>query len=557
MSTFKTKHYSNRIFSTNYFKNTNTLTQKNDDTSVPSGLSLVQMLKSLFHPKEYVGGIPCDSPVPLACKDLTIYSVLKTGTDVPTSGFLVWNVLRGCYSITLSAMPSELQVTHTSGLNIGTYPMNPVWPVPILNSNNLLNIKPDLTQTMSLARLSAGAVTVYSATTSTTLAAINGELCGSSVTDLRNCGSFNVPDLVQASSTAKDGVCNVRPARGVTTVVGPDVGNRVKIVNYDMAALSGEDGVVNSPMFSSVALGASVGFVGGVFDPFQMNLLPSAFASTFKGTSWGSPIPQGIDITPSISFYVSPIPSGFAYNVTFEVGIGKVSSTGVVNVRSVLVPCQQVITNFNFTGEALYTASRVHVGFDEMVVYVFPNVTTAGSTPMFSFKTSITLHDAYGASGFGSYRIVRWDNIDTSQTLNIKGTFMVEGVPAGSIAPFVKGDHRMVSANTGHVMSGLRSIFANPRVYTRKVYISTDEQLNYEGQAADQVGSMMAAGMYAAGMYAGGFGDIGKALGGVVGDVAGTGLSLIGNGLDDAVSALFAGGQSRDIRPSKRMRLEF
>lgn len=58
----------------------------------------------------------------------------------------------------------------------------------------------------------------------------------------------------------------------------------------------------------------------------------------------------------------------------------------------------------------------------------------------------------------------------------------------------------------------------------------------------------MAAGMYAAGMYAGGFSNIGKALGDAVGDVAGTGLSLLGSGIDDTIGALFAAGDRKRPR---------
>lgn len=517
------------------------------------------MLKSLFCPKEYVGGVPCDSPVPLALKDLTIYSVIKPGTQVGQSGFLIWNVLRGCYSVMLAAMPTsfDIQVNRSGVYTAQPVPVNSATPTPIPynNSTEMLNIKPDLAATMSMGRLTAGSLTLYSATTSTTLAAINGQLCGTSVTDLRNCNSFSVPDMVQAASCVKDGVCNVRPAVGLTTVVGPDIGSQVKVIDYDQSTTWGWDGKLKGPLASVPSLPFTSAFNTGTF--FNSNFDGTGLASFFSiyGRPWTGFVPYGVDV--AMSLEIAPqfpmAPTSAPYGGSVEFAIGTIDSSGVVGVRV-------VVANFESSGVgtaatvpfSVLKTDRVRIGFNEVLIYAAPllAVLPGGGAGAFNITPTLEAYNVYGDNGFGAYRVLRWDNVDNTQTINIKGTFMVEGVPSGSIAPFVKGNHKMVSHDVGHVMSHLRSIFSNPSVFTRRVFLSSHESDNYENDAARAVGSTMAAGMYAAGMYAGGLSDIGKALGGVVGDVAGTGLSLIGSGLDDTLGALFAAGDRKRPRIS-------
>lgn len=516
------------------------------------------MLKSLFCPKEYIGGVPCDSPVPLALKDLTIYSVIKPGDQVSTTGFLIWNVLRGCYSVTLASMPTSYTIPPVGSVVYPgqVVPLNAagLTPIPYTNAVNMLNIKPDLAATMSMGRLTAGSITLYSATTSTTLAAINGELCGTSVTDLRNCNSFSVPDMVQAAACVKDGVCNVRPAVGLTTVVGPDIGDQVKVIDYDQGSIWGWDGRLKGPMASVPALPNASVFNTGTF--FNTSFDASSITShyTIYGPAWTGFVPYGVDVGVSLEISQQPFLTGqesVPYGGAVEFCIGSIDASGVVSTRLVVVNLPSTgVSMSSSTTTLFFRTERVRIGFNECLIYAAPllSVLAGGGTAPHGIVPTLELYNVYGENGFGAYRVIRWDNVDTTQTINIKGTFMVEGVPAGSIAPFVKGNHKMVTHDVGHVMSYLRSIFSNPSVFTRRVFMSSHEANNYENDSARAVGSAMAAGMYAAGMYAGGFSNIGKALGDAVGDVAGTGLSLLGSGIDDTIGALFAAGDRKRPR---------
>lgn len=407
---------------------------------------------------------------------------------------------------------------------------------------------------MSLGRLSAGSITVYSATTSTTLAAINGELSGTSVTDLRNCVSFSVPDLIQAASCVKDGTCNVRPAVGVTTIVGPDVGPDVSMIDFDKGVNHGGDGFITSQTYIVPAQGVGNGVIPCVFAAPSFNFSGATFSRTFMGNYWGDFVPQGVDIRISLEV-TTPGSAGTQASIgcCAEVGFATIDVAGVATTRKVMVAMPGINGGglgvvFNDGITYTYTSEIIKTSFGEQLAYVVPLTTNFAACPTYSVKMKIWLNDVYGRSGFGSYRVIRWDNVDPTQTINIKGCFMVEGVPAGSIAPFVKGDHKMITQDTGHVLSYLRSIFSNPSVFTRRIFRSNAEAENYTGHEAEKASALMAAGMYSAGMYAGGLADAGKAIGNIVGDVAGTGLSLLGSGVEDAIGGLFSAGVRKRLR---------
>lgn len=504
------------------------------------------MLSTLYKPSSYVGGIPCDSPVPLTQKDLTVYGVIKPGTQVDGSGMLIWNVLRGCYSMALCSLPTTMNLSGSNGLiNDGLFVVTSVFPVPYVNSNTMLSLKPELSLTMSKGRLSAGKVCIYSSTTSTTLAALNGELAGATVTDLRNCGDFTVPSIMQASSTVKDSVCNVRPNWGVATVVGCDVAPDVHMINYDKGYVPGESGIIHGVMTSSVfapLINGNAGFA--TFDPFGCN--PGYYSSPYGAFSFGvgEHVPMGVNIKARCGLTVGDIAAGTfgTFRICARVFKSTCGLNGVTNNPTVET---YVLTEFYFAtganGTYFFESPLIRCAFDEIitaVVFFLTNVTAQPlQLPGVSFSPGIYVENVYGPTGFGSFRVLRWDNIDSTQTINIKGTLMVDGVPTGSIAPFVKGSPNAGASTSSTVLTALRRLFFDPSVFTRRVYPANEESSNYSNEAGTALNRYMAAGMYASGMYAGGFSSIGKDLGGAIGDVAGTGLSLLGSTLDDVFSA--------------------
>lgn len=520
------------------------------------------MLQSLYNPGSYVGGIPCDSPVPLTRKDLTVYSVLKPGVDVDSSGFLIWNVIRGCYSVALCSLVNAINISASDGVTVdNVYVVTYPYPVPYTTSSTLLSMKPELSQTMSKGRLASGKICIYSSTTSTTLAALNGELSGATVTDLRNCGDFTVPSIMQAGSTVKDSVCNVRPNWGVSTVVGCDVTMDVHMINYDNGFTHGESGIITSqnitlagaPLINSNAAFAT-------FDPFGLNIL--YYGSPYSPSNFGQNqhIPMGVNIKARCQMAMVQPASGIEGSFRMSVRVFK-STAGLSKATVGPTVETYTLTQFQFApgaaGNYIFETPLIRCAFDECivaVVFVLSN-SDGNSTilPVVSFIPSIMVMDGYGPAGFGSYRVLRWDNIDNTQTINIKGTLMVDGVPTGSIAPFVKGNPTAGATSSAHVLSALRKLYFDPAIFTRRVYVSNDEHSNYSDTADTALGKYMAAGMYASGMYASGFSSIGNDIGHALGDVAGTGLSLLGSTIDDVFSA---SGKDR-IVTIKRKREEF
>lgn len=523
-------------------------------------MSSISFLKTLYDPKRYTGGIPCNSPVSLARKDITVYGVLKPGTDVDSTGMIIWNVNRGCYSVVLAGLPETITFPFggiSTMIQVATYAILNPWPIPYKSSQDMLSLKPDLTGTMDLGRPVAGLITMYSATTSTTLAALNGELAGSTVSDLRNCGDFSVPAIIQAGSTIKDAICNVRPNKGISSIIGCDVPADVAMINFDDGIACGPTALISGTgAMTTLDILAEGTACFAVYDPLGLNMTLSLAVPGYVTFGVKEVLPPGVHVSCRTAITFTNANIG-VFQVVAEVYYATVMAGQPARCTVETLIMGTLTTEKTKPGQTTIFESAISLNrFDKQIVAICFGLCAVSPTvgspyPNFTFKTSVLAHDAYGPSGFGAFRILRWDNVDSTQTINVKGTIMTEAVPSGAIAPFVKGSPSAGATTTPHhVLSALRSLFNNPATAARRVFVASDATDCCTTTEDSAFGTALASGMYASGMYAGGFSDVGKMIGNALGDVAGTGLSLIGNTLDDVFSA--SGG-----RQMKKRRLDF
>lgn len=114
--------------------------------------------------------------------------------------------------------------------------------VPVSQQNNI-QLQPPLIENAVYGRSVAFAIRVYSDATSTTSAAMSGTFSASSVQDFRALISFEPAVLQQAALNKKDGQVAVPVQTGVVLVQGPDIPNRIGVVDTAAVVNSGDSGI--------------------------------------------------------------------------------------------------------------------------------------------------------------------------------------------------------------------------------------------------------------------------------------------------------------------------
>lgn len=485
------------------------------------------LVTAIYDPKTYRGGLPCSNASALAVKDISIYGVYQPGTTVPPTGSLVWNVFRGCFSVGMFGFTGAAD------------------PGPLRNCmvplTATIALAPELRDTMSLARVTCGRIDLVSATTSTTNAAINGELSAAAVSELRNLGNHSVVEMQQAAMTSKDAVCNVKTHIGVGAVVGPDISESVTAVNYDFARSSNQDAVLKRTLAPITAGQLVLNLSGGGFNNF--GAVPNQVVLDYGLLPFGLTLSLSGTIT--LGTVAAPVTEAFINFYTVRQAADGTSSPELVTTKILPLVTGLLSHAYNIT---------IDNTFASPILYATVEIWTAGvpQTPTLSGAFDAVFHQAYDACNT-SYRVLRWDNITSTQNIAISGTLMIEGVPSGDIAPFVKAGNNLAFISTAPNAIGLmRAAFADPTCRAVRVFSGNmsliDPALVVPMAPASQA---LAAGMYASGMYAGGFASAmnnmagGAAQGFMAGGPAGAALGL-GLGAVGALGSLFSGGSVRN-----------
>lgn len=417
-----------------------------------------------------------------APKSFTMLRTLKTGVDdsgTPRPMVLYWLSVCGPNAIMIAALQSGPLGTSTFGpLTIPgvTITLAPMF-VPLLEG---VTIAPPLKGSFTLGRVVAGVLSVRSDQISVSMAPTTGTF---SVGCLVNVASFSrdslsPPALHQATLAKKNTFINVPTADGVTVIVGPDV----------------------PPV--SYAVDVTTTYAVGNFSTPQVitaRSIPAPATQTYATYYFLFSVADGTSsqATPSTVF---PVPmllasggitgsSLFQYNIPWPINPFRpfarirlslnntVVDTNVVGNPPIanqtvtvcniymgqdesytLVPqydmvmsqvgSQAILDSSVFTSPGTFPSTtvintpRVHPGYMYVGTLV---VLTAYGGPLGSeipngslTLNSVQFDDEASINNIGCARIIRWDNVPSSQPVVIDGLQIAEVVPSQGLAPYIE-----------------------------------------------------------------------------------------------------------------------
>jgi hypothetical protein len=409
--------------------------------------ALEMLLTSVENPKSYVGGIPISATVPTAVQSVYYNANIDMSvTPNLRSGGLLWNPAGGYDSIDLCAsVDTKEPVTYEVDGPI-TIQGTPHWDLlPVLSPQAQLQKSPALSTTVTIGRVSAAKVCIFSSTISSTNASLSGLVHAVAFADLRDMKDTSAAALTTLGVTTKDTAVNVPASKGVQLVVGSDVQMDLHPISIRQAGVASENSVN-----AFVANSGTVAFIGVGFQFAPLTPDPSRFYHNVS------------DLLPNLP-------------ATLEVSInGSNAHNQTLTATSIWATYDEFSNKVSFMdGENMnLTYGQGTVGSDKKTI----QFSAPGADYWIAgYKIQITNGDleemvltqlgTFDPRHFGARRLAKWERIGSEQVLTIAGVGAVEGLMTGSIAQYVKANDRFISRiHTTDAWDLLCAAYNDPRV---------------------------------------------------------------------------------------------
>lgn len=440
----------------------------------------------------------------------------STGKVVPTSsGMVVWLVNRGVNGIKRYGFIPAGYSTNLARLYFGeTITYNSALGAPYTPGD--IKISPDLTTTFSSARLFSGDLRVICDTVPIGNTALNGYFSCGTVTDTRdvaqlsNGNCFDPSDLVQTSSTSKDGLKEISCMKGIVGLVGSDVRFNYGPPNPDVcdAGINGQ----YTPLAITKQLGSVLNLASGATAIFS-NTWVSPWNVTLSGGSQ-SALLQNIQVPPInlegcldvkvvAGFEISsanPVvsqcivrallqhmwaqvgPDGSIHNGDLSMKytmsnilpvIGGPSSGAGVFLTFEDSPVMYENTTINNGNQTNSVSNRgMYLGFQLVLMIDNPTTVdfscTIASYPGYYPQISVRARSLFCEGELGPARIIRWDGLSKDQQIKIDGVLMAQCIPQGIIAPFVQSAAMYSDSVTNlNAMTFVSELYNGPSPFRR------------------------------------------------------------------------------------------
>lgn len=463
---------------------------------------------------------------------------------------------------------------------MGNGPRSLAYPVPVPipyydDGINQIKIGPDLSENFSMVRKYSGVLTVLSDTVPIGVTALSGYLSAAAILDTRDVSqihvggmtSFDPTGLVQGAVTSKDGIKEISVARGITSLMGPDIPASFRPPMTDFVDTI--DGgwttiTTNAVTFTGGAQGANdmnVWYDGWV-TPWRITM---AGLAGFKSENIIMPdvnLCASVDMVFTMHGITWPVvdtlygavqwPGLFDITCVFNDIYAAALPTGAVRYTTLTEPVVWTMMNLTQASVATEPMTNQHQfkhsartgvdSFARLGMYLGTNVRLTIRTGDTGFTawpplayTSATLrvraNTLYREGELGPARIIRWDNVGNGQTIRVDGRYNVQCIPQGSLAPFTQSSAMFSSVVQNlNAMPFLTELFNGPGPM-RRIW-PTDDYKRFvqesEGMSPEQFASSHPKLMSAA-SAAGVFESIGGLVGGLFGPSAGRIGSTIGS----------------------------
>lgn len=393
-----------------------------------------------------------------------------------------------CGPMLTKTTPVQAYSQYVFSVDIGYY-------LPALDQK--ISVSPDLALQFSQSRQFAAWLQVVSDTTSTTSAAMSGEMHASAVSDIRGMRQLKSAEMAQNTITQKDAVLSVPASTGVMCLQGPDIPANFTAPSAQFAIDDGFSGVgdpIVGPVFDFSASVSGIGIPAYIFtapgikatrtvsgfDTATMVALddfPPLECVDFDIFVTNSPgvFPQSIIQVVDVWAYIDPdaavglqlntfcVPS--IYTVvqegTLVMGLGTTTGDPLAiwaGYNGLAAQTQKIqhrsqhgrpeldnlaLKNMIAQGVPATVPARYYwIGCS--ISYPMPaNATTgaagggyfAGTTAQVSF---VPIARSIYRPGFcGPARILKWDNVAAGQNIQVKGSQRQQLVATNKLAPFL------------------------------------------------------------------------------------------------------------------------
>lgn len=407
-----------------------------------------EVVRETLQPDLWAGGLPNDQGYGLARKNVTAYASMPTTGIAAYSGSagIVWRPKRGYNDIDFGYFPNAVTLVNAVCPGFPAFSMTaqltPSCFIPAtVNNSRTISVEPNIASTLSMTRNVAALLECYSASIGTTMAALNGTIGCAAIADFRDLATFTQADLAQHAVTNSSACIGVPAGVGVATVLGPDINIDLQPADYQFVASHRKSGTLTVDIVGS---GTNVSFITpyNVTPPVGVLVVPC------------DPIPYWVNTRTTFRMFAAAGAPSSAVVAPVYISIDNGSLTpNVLGVVESWHPYPYGGQNLVFSDEWVTPPGFMLLGF--LVVghdSLGGNVTNATFT--------IEALDLYEPENIGCVRVVRFDDLGPNQQLVVKYSGMVEGLPTGAIAPYVKASDESDQLTANVVLQGLRRVYS-------------------------------------------------------------------------------------------------
>lgn len=379
-------------------------------------------------------------------KEQTVYGTLPNSS----TGALVWqhyvsgDTLHYLTPVTRAASYSDSTIT----VKLGTYlPFN----------REVVSMSPDLNDDFVLGRVVGGQLTLKSDTTSTTSAAMSGEMHAVALTDLRGFRSLKVAELIQQTVTKKDAVWNVPCQQGVVTIIGPDICNEFKSPSAHLSIGEQSSGV-GSVHTTIESHGSIIFSPEGILQQENVTTVPT------PDIPWVACLDFGVRVS-GLSVDGTTLDFHHYWATVDEDGVPHVYDTYErVYPRAGTFHHVHPTKNF-YAGRILPPPQNAY--------YVGTKITHSGAPGEFYADIFPISTNLYVKGYTGPSRVLMWQNIAAGQNIQLTGVVQNELTVTSEIAPYVTTGGAEGPLNIS-LIPYLSALFNGPSLDYRRVYSGSD-----------------------------------------------------------------------------------
>ena len=387
------------------------------------------LLHSILNPSTNCIVPPTDSSRASVLKEFTVYGNFPITVDSKPSGIILWHPLRGITSLTRCCF---VEIGEDISAGPFTITANKKFIIPFEYAANI-QISPPIS-VFSLQRPVSGAISIGSNSTSTTTAALSGELSYGCPTDTRSIMDGSPSGLAQQSIPKKDGGVGIPISSGVTMIQGPDF-----LPGFIPGQSNGTTDINKSALFQT-RFSATDGF-------------------TYFVSPWST-----LSGPPSIVNIPVDAPAIYEPPIIECVGFANGGQTGNFQFTDLFI-ARDSTCNFIFvTNVQIYDAGPFKHQCTVPSATVDPHLWQWYGTGIVSALTAPVDFNYYvtetGRNGvLGPTRWARFDNVAVGQNIIVSGKMVSECIPTGSFGPYMTPVHRRLGDSA--IIATLSDLFAS------------------------------------------------------------------------------------------------